>query len=81
MTCLSVVEQTKAKEPVFLYATVRNGMLTVLKIQNKAPDLQLTPSLEPAYIAKSVAWSEATYYLKYMGFITLKIKKNNCKCV
>lgn len=53
MACLSVVEQTKAEKPVFLYATVENGMLTVLKIQNKAPDLQLTPSLEPAYIAKS----------------------------
>lgn len=74
-TCLSAVEQTKAEEPVFLYATVGNGVLTVLKIQNKAPDLQLTPSLELAYIAKSVAWSEFTYYLKYMGVITLKIKK------
>lgn len=51
MTCLSVVEQTKAKEPEFLYAAVENGMLTVLKIQNKAPDLHLTPSLELAYIA------------------------------
>ena len=28
MTCLSVVKQTKAEEPVFLYATVGNGMLT-----------------------------------------------------
>lgn len=48
MPCLSVVEQTKAEEPVFLYATVENGMLTALKIQNKAPDLQMTPSLKPA---------------------------------
>lgn len=80
MTSLSVVEQTKAEEPVFLYATVGNGMLTVLKIQNKAPDLQLTPSMEPAYIAKSVLWSEVMYYLKYMGFITLKIK-NNYECI
>lgn len=46
-----MVEQTKAEEPEFLYATVENGMLTVLKIQNKAPDLQLAPSLEPAHIA------------------------------
>lgn len=66
MACLSVVEQTKAEKPVFLYATVENGMLTVLKIQNKAPDLQLTPSLEPAYIAKSAPWSEVTYYLRAM---------------
>lgn len=48
MTCLSVVEQTKAEGPVFLYAAVENGMLTVLRIQSQAPDLQLTPSLEPA---------------------------------
>lgn len=68
MTCLSVVEQTKAEEPVFLYATVQNGMLTVLKIQNTAPALQLTPSLEPADIAKSVPWSEVMYYLKAMAF-------------
>lgn len=54
MTSLSVVGQDKAEEPVLLNATVGNGMLSVLKIQNKAPDLQLTPSLEPAYIAKSI---------------------------
>lgn len=29
MTSLSVVEHTKAEEPLFLYATVGNGMLTV----------------------------------------------------
>lgn len=75
MTCLSVVEQTKAEEPVFLYATVRNGMLTILKIHNKAP------SLEQTYIAKPVAQSEIKYHLKYRGFITLNIFFKNCKCV
>lgn len=62
-------ELTKGQEPVFLYATVRNGMRTVLKIQNKAP------SLEQTYIAKPVARSDIKYYLKYMVFIILNIKK------
>lgn len=67
MTCLSGVEQTKAKEPVFLYAAVENGMLTVLKIQNKVPDLQLTPSLKPAYTAVP-CMIRGYYHLKAMVF-------------
>lgn len=30
MTCLSVIEHTKAEEPVFLFAAMWDGMLTAL---------------------------------------------------